>query len=324
MKRFRLAAEYKETLGLMLGIAVLVVIMGTNARGFLTWFNIHNILRDFSILLVVSSGMTVAIVLGKIDISAGTTMSLSAVIISLMLSRGIAIPFALLGGLASGAAVGALNGYLIGVQKVNHFIATFATSSIVRGIALVISGGTIIHANSRHIVWIGTGRILNLFVIIWIGMLIFIGMHLLLKKTRFGYKIYSTGGSEVIAELSGLKTERVYMQSFILIGVLSAMAGLLLAGMTNSGNAIMADGFEFNAIAIVLIGGTPFVGGRGGVIGTFAGALFIAVLRNGISMMGFGVSWQFAIIGIAILLVVSVSTILNERRQREETRRVWQ
>ncbi|MCL2220760.1 MAG: ABC transporter permease [Oscillospiraceae bacterium] len=320
----KLGQQLKDSLGLYIAIIALFIFLSFQAEGFFSWFNIHNVLRDFSILLIISCGMTIAIMLGKIDISAGSVMSLSTIVTSLIIAWGMPVFVGILGGLAAGAAVGFINGYLIGVQKLNHFVATFATLSIARGVSLVISRGDIIHARSRDLMWIGTGRILNIFVIIWVGMIVFALMYFFLRKTSFGYKIYSTGGSESIAELSGIKTKKVYVISFMIVGAMAALAGVLISGMTNSGNATVGDGFEFNAIAIVLIGGTPFDGGRGGVVGTFAGALFIALLRNGISMLGFTPSWQFAIIGVVILVVVSMSVLLNERRKREEMRRVWQ
>jgi len=321
--KLRIGHDFKDALGLIAAILVLFVFLSFNARGFSSWFNLHNVLRDFSILLIISTGMTIALMLGKIDISAGSAISLSAVVTSLIVAAGYSVFLGVICGLASGALVGLFNGYLIGVQKLNHFVATFATMSIARGIALLLSNGDIIHARSRDLMWLGTGKILNLFVIIWVGIVLFVAMFFFLRKTSFGYKIYSTGGSEVIAELSGIKPKRVYVLSFMIVGIMSAVAGVLLAGMTNSGNANVGTGFEFNAIAIVLIGGTPFDGGRGGLLGTFAGALFIAILRNGISMLGFTPSWQYAIIGFVILIVVSMSALLNERRKRQETRRVW-
>jgi len=323
MRKVRFGAELKDSLGLFIAIAFMVIFLSFFARGFFTWFNIHNVLRDFSVLLIISTGMTIAIMLGKIDISVGSTISLSAIVISLLVAGGTSLPLGILGALVAGALVGIFNGYLIGVQKVNHFVATFATMSIVQGITLVISGGDIIHARSPQLMWLGIGRIFDIFVIIWVGTVIFILMYLFLKKTNFGYKIYSTGGSEHIAELSGIKTKKVYILSFMIIGVLAAIAGVLLAGMTNSGSARVGEGFEFNAVAIVLIGGTPFDGGRGGVVGTFAGALFIAIMRNGIRMLGFPPAWQYAIIGFVVLAVVSMGVLLNERRKRQEARRIW-
>ena len=110
--------------------------------------------------------------------------------------------------------------------------------------------------------------------------------------------------------------------SFIISGILAAIGGLFMAGKANSGNATMGDGYEFNAIATVLIGGTPFDGGKGGLMSTFIGALFISILKNGIALIGLTPAWQYFIIGIAILLVIIMDVALNERRKRAEKRRV--
>jgi ribose transport system permease protein len=306
------------------GAVVLMAVMGFSADGFLSWYNMHNVLKDFSILLTVSSGMTIAILLGKIDMSAGSVMSLSAIATTLTLASGRGIAAAAAVGMLSGMAVGLFNGYMIGVQKVNHFIVTFASMSIAKGIALIACNGEIINGTGRGLLFIGTGKIFNIFVIIWISVIIFIALYRLLKKSLFGYKIYSIGGSETVARLSGIDTRAVYIKSFVLIGLLSAIAGIFTAGKANSGNVTMGDGFEFNAIATVLIGGTPFDGGRGGLLGTFVGAFMISVLKNGISFLGMTPAWQYAIIGIVILVVIVADVTLNERRKIAESRRVWQ
>jgi ribose transport system permease protein len=306
------------------GIVVLMTIMGFAAEGFLSWYNLHNVLKDFSILLTVSSGMTIAILLGKIDMSAGSVMSLSAIVTTLTLASGRNIAFAITAGILSGMLVGLFNGYMIGVQKLNHFIVTFATMSIAKGIALVACNGEIINGAGRGLLFIGTGKIRGLFVIVWVSVIIFIALYWLLKKSLFGYKIYSIGGSESAAKLSGIDTNGMYIKSFVLIGLLSAIGGIFIAGKANSGNVTMGDGFEFNAIATVLIGGTPFDGGRGGLLGTFIGAFLISILKNGISFLGLTPAWQYAIIGIVILVVIVADVTLNERRKREESRRVWQ
>ena len=324
VNKVRLSSEYKDAMVLFGGIIVLLAVMGFSTRGFLSWYNMHNILKDFSILLTVSSGMTIAILLGKIDLSAGAVMSLSAIATTLTLRAGHNIIVGIAVGIISGALVGLFNGYLIGVQKLNHFIATFATMSIAKGIALIACNAQIINSTNRGLLFIGTGKIKGLFVIIWIAVIIFLILHRLLKKSSYGYKIYSTGGSETVANLSGINTRDVYLKSFVLISVLSAIAGIFLAGKANSGNVTMGDGYEFNAIATVLIGGTPFDGGRGGLTGTFVGALLISILRNGISFLGLTPAWQYAIIGIVILVVIVIDVALNEHRKAEESRRVWQ
>ncbi len=311
-----------DAMGLIIAIVALFIIMSVMAEGFLSWYNLHNVLKDFSILLIVASGMTFAILLGKIDMSAGSVMSLSAIMITILLSKGATFPAALLGGIASGALIGLINGYLIGVQKLNHFIATFATMNIAKGAALVICNGQIINSSSDALLFIGTGKILKLFVIVWFSLIAFFVLYFILNKTTFGYRVYSVGGSENVSQLSGINTRKIYIISFIISGILAAIGGLFMAGKANSGNATMGDGYEFNAIATVLIGGTPFDGGKGGLMSTFIGALFISILKNGIALIGLTPAWQYFIIGIAILLVIIMDVALNERRKRAEKRRV--
>lgn len=321
MKR-KVYLEYKDMLVLVIGLVALATFMSFFAEGFFSWYNIHNILKDTSILMIVASGSTLVILLGKIDMSAGSVMSLSAIVTTLLIANGVHIIFALTAGVLSGALIGLLNGYLVGVQKLNHFVVTFAAMGIAKGLALVACNGDIINSNSNVLLFIGTGKILGIFFIVWltaiiVGILIYVS-----RRTRFGYNIYSIGGSEQVATLSGIKTSRVYIATFVLAGILAAIGGIFMAGKANSGNATMGDGYEFSAIATVLIGGTPFEGGKGGLQSTLVGALFLSVLKNGISMIGFTPAWQYAIIGMAILTTITIDVFVNERRKAEEKRRV--
>jgi len=309
---------------MLVGAAALGLFMAFAAEGFSTWYNLHNVLKDLSILMVVASGATLVIVLGKIDMSAGSVMSLSAIITTLLLSRGAHIAVALLGGVLSGALIGLLNGYLIGVVDLNHFVATFATMSIAKGMALVACNGDIISSESDVLLFIGTGKVLGVFFIVWFTAVLFTTLLFVSSRTRYGYKVYAIGGSAQAARLSGIKTANVYVATFVLAGVLAAVGGIFMAGKANSGNATIGDGYEFSVIATVLIGGTPFDGGKGGLLGTLVGALFLAMLKNGLSMLGFTPAWQYALIGLAILAAIIADVSINERRKAEEKRRVEQ
>jgi ribose transport system permease protein len=294
------------------------------AEGFFSWYNLHNVLKDLSILMVVASGMTLVILLGKIDMSAGSVMSLSAIVTTLLLSHRVHIALALCAGVLSGALIGLLNGYLIGIVNLNHFVATFATMSIAKGLALVACDGQIISSTSDVLLFIGTGKVFGLFFIVLFSAALFAILLFVSTRTRFGYKVYSTGGSEQAARLSGINTSNVYFATFILAGALAAIGGIFMAAKANSGNATIGDGYEFSVIATVLIGGTPFDGGTGGLLGTLIGALFLAILKNGLSMLGFTPAWQYALIGLAILVAIIADVFLNERRKAEEKRRVEQ
>lgn len=317
-------SEYKDITGLVIGILVIGIFFSIAAEGFFSLYNCMNILKDLSILMVVASGMTLVILLGKIDMSAGSVMSLAAIMTTLLLSAGVHIVIALMAGIVSGALTGLLNGYLVGVQNLNHFVTTFATMSIAKGMALVACNGDIISSDSDVLLFIGTGKILDVFFIVWFALIMFAILLYLSKRTRYGYQIYSIGGSEQVAMLSGISTKKVFMVTYILAGILAAIGGIFMAGKANSGNATIGDGYEFNAIATVLIGGTPFDGGKGGLIGTLVGAVFLSVLKNGISMLGFTPAWQYAIIGLAILITIIMDVLINERRKAEEKRRVEQ
>lgn len=316
----------KEQLGLLVGVVLLFIFMSIFAEGFFGWYNIQNLLRDASVLLVVASGMTLAILIGKIDMSAGSVMSLTAIVTTLLLSNGVNIVLALLAGLASGALIGFINGYLVGIRKLDHFVSTFATLSLAKGLALVLCDGDIINTGSASFKAIGasTSIFLGLHVHIWIMLVILLVMFVLLYRTRFGYKVFSIGGSEQASTLAGIRTDRVYIKVFVISGVLASVGGIMLASQANNGNATIGTGFEFKAIATVIIGGTPFDGGKGGLTGTIIGAFLISILQNGLRFLGVTPSLQYVIIGFVILIVIILDVILNERRKLEELRRVEQ
>lgn len=315
-----------EKLGLIIGIVVLFIFMSIFAEGFFSWYNLHNLLKDSSILLTVAAGMTLVILIGKIDMSAGSVMSLSAIVTTILLSQGAHVVVALLAGIASGALIGLLNGYLVGIQKLDHFVTTFATMSLAKGIALVICDGDIINTGNADFKAIGasTSLFLGIHLYIWIVAVIFAVMLFVLTKTKFGYKIYSIGGSEQAAMLTGISTRSTFIKVFLISGVTASIGGILLASKANNGNATIGNGFEFSAIATVIIGGTPFDGGRGGLPGTLIGALLISLLKNGLRFLNITPSLQYVIIGLVILAVIIMDVVINERRKLEELRRVEQ
>jgi len=316
----------REQFGLIIGIVVLFVYMSIFADGFLSWYNLHNLIKDTSILLIVATGMTFVILIGKIDMSAGSVMSLTAIVTTILLSQGVNVAVAIAAGIGSGALIGLLNGYLIGIQKLDHFVTTFATLSLAKGLALVLCDGDIINTGNAAFKAIGasTTLFLGLHIYIWIAAIIFGVMLVVLGRSKFGYKVYSIGGSEQASALAGIRVKNVFIKVFLISSILAAVGGLLLASKANNGNATIGDGYEFNAIATVIIGGTPFDGGRGGLQGTLIGAFLICLLKNGLRFLNITPSLQYVIIGIVILAVIIVDVMVNERRKREELRRVEQ
>jgi ribose transport system permease protein len=258
--------------------------------------------------------------------SAGSVMSLTAIITTVLLSKGVHVVPALLAGLGSGALIGLLNGYLIGILRFDHFVTTFATLSLAKGLALVICDGDIINTGNLDFKAIGssTSILLGLHVFIWLVAIVFVAMWLILAKTKFGYDIYSIGGSEQAAVLAGVKTKSTYIKVFVISGLLASIGGILVASKANNGNATIGDGYEFSAIATVIIGGTPFDGGKGGLTGTLIGAFLLSLLKNGLRFLGVIPSLQYIIVGLVILAVIIMDVTINARRKLEEQRRVEQ
>ena len=291
---------------------IIIAFFSITADYFLTFINMMNILKHASVLIVVSLGMTLAILLGKNDMSVGSIMSLVGVVTGICLHRGIPIPLAICVGLAVGSIIGFVNGFLIGYRKFDYWIVTFANMGIAQSLALVISNGATIPGFDSRFRFLGDGQIYGVPVSIIIAIVITMGIMYLTYNTKYGSNIYSVGGNEQVSRYSGIDTNNVIFKTYILSSILAGFAGILLASKVNSASPIAGSGYEFDAIAATLIGGTPFEGGRGGVLGTLIGACIIATLRNGLNMLGLTPPIQFTPIGFIIILII-IFDVLNEK-----------
>lgn len=291
-------------------IALLVVAAGLAVMSpdFLTIANLLNVMRQVSINALIAFGMTLVILLGGIDLSVGSILALSSVFTATLISRGTDPVVATLVGIASGAAMGAANGLVIAKGKVAPFIATLGTMTILRGLALVVSNGSpVTGINSDFFTMLGGGYVADLIPIpvIWMA-LMFAVMWFVLKKTVFGRHVYAVGGNEEASRLSGVSVDRVKIWVYTLSGAMSAMAGIILTSRLNSAQPTAGAGYELDAIAAVVLGGTSLTGGRGWIFGTLVGALLIGVLNNGLNLLGVSSFYQQVIKGVVILLAVLI------------------
>lgn len=307
----------KKLPGIVYGLVLIIAFFGLTADYFLTFMNLMNILKHASVLIVVSLGTTLAILLGKNDMSVGSIMSLVGVVTGICLHRGVPVPLAICIGLAAGSIIGFVNGYLIGYKKFDYWIVTFANMGIGQSLALVISDGSTIPGFHSSFRFLGDGEIFGVPVSILIAIAITLGIMYLSHNTKFGSNIYSVGGNEQVARYSGIDTNNVIFKTYILGSLLAGFAGILLVSKVNSANPIAGSGYEFDAIAAALIGGTPFGGGRGGVLGTFIGACIIATLRNGLNMLGLTPPIQYTLVGFIIVLII-IFDVLNEKYKAEK------
>lgn len=309
--------------GIVYGLAAIFVFFTLIAQGFLSKFNLLALSKDCCLLIIISLGMHMTILSGKLDISVGAVMSFCGVVTGLMLQAGINMWVAILAGILLGAGIGSLSGYLIAYQEFDFWVVTYAFMGVAQGLALVLSKGNTIPGFEERFRFFGTGKIFGVFVIIWITIAICIFMIYLNFKTKFGYNVFSVGGSAHSAQLSGINVRHIYLSVFAISGTMAAISGVLLAAKSNSASPIGGAGYEFDAIAAVLIGGTPFCGGMGRITHTIMGAILMRMLRNGLNLVGLSPYWQTFIIGAIVMLVIIVDVLHQRKKNRQSERRVY-
>ncbi len=278
---------------------------------FLSVNNITNIFRQSAVNIIIASGMTMVILTGGIDLSVGSILAVSAVValkVSLTPFAYLAVPIAMLAGLAAGL----MNGFLVSFFKMPPFIATLGMMTSLRGAAYILADGTTVINNDLAFAWVGNN---NLGIIPWqvFFALIILGLSwILLRRTVVGTRIYAVGGNEKAAVFSGISVATIILIVHGLSGLFSGLAGVVMAARLYSASGLLGVSYELDAIAAVILGGTSFNGGIGGVGGTFVGALIISVLNNGLIIIGVPYFWQQVIKGIVIIVAV----IIDIYRQR--------
>ncbi len=286
------------------GLVLLCLAMSFVSDRFATWDNLQNVTRQVSINAIIAAGMTVVILSGGIDLSVGAVMALSMTLTASSLLAGISMPLAIAIGLATGAACGAINGLLIAYGRLPAIIVTLAMMEIPRGLALLKTGGYPQSGLPSEFSWIGQGSLLGLQTPIVVMLVVFALLYAMLTYFPVGRYIYGIGGNEEAVRLSGVRVERTKLLVYTLSGMTAAIAGIVLASRLMSGQPNAGIGFELDAIAAVVLGGTAIVGGRGSLVGTLIGALTLGVLNNGLNLMSVSPYTQKVLKGVIILLAI--------------------
>lgn len=298
--------KYKSIIGLI-GFSLIISIF--NDR-FLTVGNILNIFRQTSINSVIAAGMTFIILTGGIDLSVGSTLALSGAILASLLSGGIPLWIALILTIALGAAIGFLNGLIIAKGKVQPFIATLAMMTIIRGATLIFTNGRPISTGgtpgAEAFSWLGSGRLFGIPAPIYVTILVFVLGYYVLKHTALGRYVYAIGGNEEATKLSGINVDVIKYKAYAISGALAAVAGMIVTARLSSAQPQAGSGYELDAIAAVVLGGTSLAGGKGGIIGTIVGALIIGILNNALNLMDVTSYYQLLVKGIVILIAVLI------------------
>lgn len=306
--------------GALIALVVLVIVMSLISPQFRTFNNLLTLLRQASVNGLIAFGMTLVILTGGIDLSVGSTLGLTgALFAGLVVNIGMPIPLALVVALIFGLGLGLISGFLVGKAKLQPFIATLITMTVYRGFTLIYTNGRPIsnltadeYVGSGFLTFIGRGAILGIPVPVIILFVAFIMLYLLLNKSTLGRKIYAVGSNERAAQLSGINTDRVKLFVYSMSGLMSTLAALILVSRLNSAQPTLGTGYELDAIAATAIGGTSMTGGRGKISGTLLGILIIAVLSNGMNILGISSYYQDVVKGIVILLAVLVDRVQKD------------
>ena len=302
---------------ILIALAVMSIYYAIDARGFPTLENLTNILNQNSVYIILAVGQTLVILAAGIDLSVGSILALSAVICADVANRtdwlsfGL-IPVVSLVAVGIGGVAGAFNGAMITVFKIPPFIATLAMMTIARGIANIYCDARPIGHLPATFKLIGTSALGTVPVPVFIMAAIAAGLFVITRYTVFGRYVYAVGGNEEAARLSGIDVAMTKFWVYVISGMCSGICGLILASRLGSGDPKLGLMYELVSIAAVVLGGTSLFGGRGTVIGTIYGALFIGVLENGLLLKGVSTFYQWVIKGIVILIAV----IIDELKRR--------
>ena len=296
--------KYKSLVGLVLLIAVVSMLN----PAFLSVKNILNILRQTSVNAIIAAGMTFVILTGGIDLSVGSILGLSGAVCASLLVSGKGIFVGVIAALLVGALVGFMNGFVISKGKLQPFIATLASMTVLKGLTLVFTDGKPITLGSNELAksfgQIGGGTIFGIPTPAIIMILVFILCYYILQNTKTGRYTYALGSNEEATKLSGINTDKIKIWVYTISGILSAVAGIIITSRLYSAQPTAGSGYELDAIAAVVLGGTKLAGGKGKISGTIIGALIIGVLSNALNILDVSSYYQMMVKGIVILIAV--------------------
>jgi ribose transport system permease protein len=306
-------SHYARQLGTLSGLLGLVLVLWALTPHFLTVSNLLNVAEQAAIIAIVAAGMTFVIITGGIDLSVGSVLAFAGVVMAEALHRGVPLPAALAVALGTGLCCGLVNGALITVGRLPPFIATLGMMSVARGTALMFTEGRPVSGFSGSFRSLATGEVLGVPVSVVIMVGVYVVAHFALTRTKLGRYTYAIGGNEEAALLSGVNV-RVYKAAvYGISGMLSGLAAVILTARLNSAQPIAGMMYELDAIAATVIGGTSLLGGEGTVVGTLIGALIMAVLRNGLNILGVSSFVQQVVIGSVIIAAVLIDMWLKRR-----------
>jgi ribose/xylose/arabinose/galactoside ABC-type transport system permease subunit len=296
--------------GIFIVFSIICLIISFISPQFLTVSNWTIIITQVSINALLAFGVTFVIITGGIDLSLGSIVAVAGVSAAMLAhpdSYPVLVP--VFAGLFAGLLIGAFNGFIITKSKIAPFIVTLGTMTIGRGLALILSNGRPVSNLSDSFVLIGSGKLMGIPLLIIILICMFIICSVILNKTILGRYIYAVGGNEQAARASGINVTQVKMAVYSISGVLAGLAGILLTSRITTGQPNAGAGFELDAIAAVVIGGSSTTGGKGSITGTLVGVLLIGVINNSLDLLNVTSYYQQVVMGIIIIGAVVLDSL---------------
>lgn len=300
--------QYKS-LGVFVALVLMTVFLALASPHFLTTDNVFSIIRSFSFVAIMAIGETLTIITAGIDLSVGSILGLSGCLTAIALHAGWPITAAILIGLLSGTLLGFINGELITRLRLPPFIVTLGMLSMARGLAYVVTRGWPVSGLPHHFMQLGQGYFWNVPIPVIFMIVFAILASIFLNKVVIGRQLYAIGGNEEASRLSGVPVNKVKVIAYTLSGFAAALAGVLLIARLGVAQSVAGQGYELDAIAASVIGGTSLMGGEGTVSGVIIGAAIMGVLRNGLVLLGVSAFWQQFALGAIIVVAVALDSL---------------
>lgn len=306
--------------GLLGALLALMVLFSLGSEAFLTVPNLINVLRQVSIIGIVSIGMAFVLISGGIDLSVGSVMAVGSVLAATLMVNGVAIPVAVLLTLGVGVLIGLFNGVMIEVVRIPPLIATLGTMTMFRGVAYIITGGLpVLGFSGVGFSFLGQGYVSGIPVPVIVMASVCLAGTVLLYTTKFGRYVYAVGGNERAAKLSGVNVRRVKYGVYALSGMLAAIGGLVLLSRINSGQPNAGLGYELDIVTAVVLGGVSIYGGEGRIGGVLVGVLIMGVLANGMILMSVNEYYQLLVKGAVLLAAVGIDVRLKDYKGKSRS-----
>ena len=297
-------------------VLALIIALSIASPYFLSWKNARNILNQSAMYLILSIGMTFVICAGQIDLSVGAIIGFVGVSVGLLINRGVSPITAILIGLFIGALLGAFNGLFVAYGKINSFIVTLSTMTILRAVTLILTNSSSVFGFGDVITFLGSGNVGPINMPIFISMVVVIIGGILLHRTVFGNYSLFLGTNEIALGRAGVNVKKYKVMIFTLCGFCASIAGLIVMARLNSAEPLAGQGYEMDAIATSILGGTSIQGGKGNIIGTILACLILNVMKNGLTLLAIPSHYQSIVTGFILLISVLVSE--TSRRRRSE------